>query len=633
MPPVKRSLRLVFARQRVGGGDVQLTRMEMDGVVVAAVARADKKNASNFVWLPDQGIGGVALFFLEAEIRMNEIECKFQTDGLPRGFKGFVIWRFPLSPTIPDGHPYARIKRVINNLMGHNNNLYLLKLFYSLEVEELLAQKSEDRGAPPCEVLSHEKVNAQAKDTLVSEGKRLYDKYAFLGCMVCRRYRSESGERIGEVFFCHSDHRKTLIEIVIEEDGVSRVALVEEMRNLRDDLREGFCFEVVDETQGPSTEPESGEPLPNESFDRETRVEVPVAMDDVVETSFSESFDRNQVGNSASPARKTSGNSRYTAALVCTFLVAFAIGWWPWEWLSPKELESAAPPNRLLSGGPAALRATSSGIDVLDEDANEIGTMSVVGDLLEDDLLVVDLDGDASNEMLVPIKGYDSGSGGQILVYSTDLQIQWTFNTDSLRVPWRIDGAPVKLAINKVATGDLWRSGNNQVIVLCLDALGRSPSCVCLLDFDGTVIDVYWNLGHLHHVEVVSENPDSPRKLILSGLFNVRLQDFPGSMNKNPTSILMLTPSRKPQPPVFREGIQINLLDWYGVILPKGEGIKGMKMVDVDGDRIFEVRVQVNERLYWDFNFRGEIVRSHPSQAFGKTIEFSLLYSGDQQQD
>lgn len=95
----------------------------------------------------------------------------------------------------------------------------------------------------------------------------------------------------------------------------------------------------------------------------------------------------------------------------------------------------------------------------------------------------------------------------------------------------------------------------------------------------------------------------------------------------------MLTPSRKPQPPVFREGIQINLLDWYGVILPKGEGIKGMKMVDVDGDRIFEVRVQVNERLYWDFNFRGEIVRSHPSQAFGKTIEFSLLYSGDQQQD
>jgi hypothetical protein len=270
---------------------------------------------------------------------------------------------------------------------------------------------------------------------------------------------------------------------------------------------------------------------------------------------------------------------------------------------------------------PVSVQPARNSFSVLNGAGLPLWGSAVSGDIAQ--TAVIDLDGDGTNEVVVGVTG--SGEDvGKVLVYESSGKIRWSASTTTA---FNYDRAGSgRLAVKAFASGDLYRTGRRQIVVLALDAQGWFPSRLCIFDFDGTLLASYWHPGHLHRVLVAQPSEHEAPRIIVSGVNNdlapaLGLEGYVSAVFAfDPEEISGEGPPYSGHSP---KGSQL----WYGVLVPSPNILERMEIVDFDQDGRNEISVWTTSQSVFYLTFDGLVrrVARGDSAKPGESTQFYLL--------
>jgi hypothetical protein len=254
-------------------------------------------------------------------------------------------------------------------------------------------------------------------------------------------------------------------------------------------------------------------------------------------------------------------------------------------------------------GTPASVRSAGTMFSVLNAAGLPLWGAAVRGEIAQAE--VQDLDGDGTNEVIVGVTG-TGDDVGKVLVYDSSGKVRWsadtttTFNYDSARSG--------RLAVRAFTSGDLYRTGRRQIVVLTLDSQGWYPSRLCIFDFDGKLLASYWHPGHLHRVLIAQPSEHEAPRIIVSGVNNDLAA--PLGLEGYVSTVFVLDPAAVTgeAPPYFGQSTKGSQL-WYGIFVPTRNVVERMEVVDFDQDGRNEISVWTSSRSVFYLSFDGMVQR------------------------
>jgi len=181
----------------------------------------------------------------------------------------------------------------------------------------------------------------------------------------------------------------------------------------------------------------------------------------------------------------------------------------------------------------------------------------------------------------------------------------WSADTNA---PKNYDGSVAAMNVHTFAIGDLFRKRTRQIIALSVDAAGKS-SRITVFRGDGTLRSAYWHPGRLQQVVIARRTARHAPKIIVTGINH----DLESLLNvKGPVSVVfMLDPNKvRGEAPPYRGKLGSGGQLWYGFVLPAGQRIDGIEIVDHDNDGKRDIFLRTTTgHIFLDFD--------------GKTLEAS----------
>jgi hypothetical protein len=236
---------------------------------------------------------------------------------------------------------------------------------------------------------------------------------------------------------------------------------------------------------------------------------------------------------------------------------------------------------------------------------------------------VVDLDGDGTNEVIVGVSG-TGDDVGKMLVYDSSGTLRWSADTTTT---FNYSGAGSgRLAVRAFASGDLYRTGRRQIVVLTLDSQGWFPSLLCIFDYDGKRLASYWHPGHLHRVLIAQPSPHEAPRIIVNGVNNELAA--PLGLHGYISTVFVLDPAAVSgeAPPYSGHSTKGSQL-WYGILVPTPDVVERLEIVDFDQDGRNEISVWTSSQIVFYLTFDGmvrRVARSDRAKA-GESIQFYLV--------
>lgn len=215
-----------------------------------------------------------------------------------------------------------------------------------------------------------------------------------------------------------------------------------------------------------------------------------------------------------------------------------------------------------------------------------------------------DLDGDGRNEVVVGV-GPGGEDTGKILVFDESGELRWSAETTT-RFNYA-GGQSGRMTVRTFLTGDLFRRGQRQVVVLSQDAEGWYQSRLSVLDSDGRLLSSYHHPGHLHRVALGAPSPEEAPRILVAGLNNDLRPRFKSEANVGAVFVLDPADIRGEAPPYYgRAGKGSHL--WYGVLSPAGQAIERLEVVDRDQDGTREISVWTSSGFAFYLDFAGHLL-------------------------
>lgn len=273
-------------------------------------------------------------------------------------------------------------------------------------------------------------------------------------------------------------------------------------------------------------------------------------------------------------------------------------------------------------GQPAGVQSARNMFSALNAAGLPLWGAAVRGEIAQAE--VQDLDGDGTNEVIVGVTG-NGEDVGKILVYDSSGKMRWsadmttTFNYAS--------GRSGRMAVRAFASGDLFRKGRRQIVVLALDAQGWFSSRLCIFDFDGKLLASYWHPGHMHRVLIAQPSEHEAPRIIVSGVNN----DLAAALGLKGyvSTVFAFDPENVAgeAPPYIGNSTKGTQL-WYGVIVPSSQYVvERLEVVDFDQDGRNEISVWTSSGEVFYLTFDGEVRRIARSDGGdAKTgVQFGLI--------
>ncbi|HEX2060207.1 MAG TPA: hypothetical protein VHK90_05665, partial [Thermoanaerobaculia bacterium] len=283
---------------------------------------------------------------------------------------------------------------------------------------------------------------------------------------------------------------------------------------------------------------------------------------------------------------------------------------------APLPAANAAPPPQ---SRPAQVRTADDVLNVFSSESMRLWRREVAGPIVHAE--VADLDGDAVNEVVVGVGGAE-GDGGKVIVFDARGNVRWSADTT---MPLNYDGGHTgRMTIRAFTTGDLFRKGKRQVVVLAIDAQGWYPAVLQVYDWDGKRLASYRHPGHLHKVLVASATPRSEPRIIVSGVNN-DLSAVLG-LSSHASIVVAFDPKNiagEAPPQLGRSGPGSQL--WYGVVLPETQLIERLEIIDQNQDGLAEISVWTSSRTAFYLDFSGRVVATQRGDGAVGTAEFALV--------
>lgn len=282
----------------------------------------------------------------------------------------------------------------------------------------------------------------------------------------------------------------------------------------------------------------------------------------------------------------------------------------------PPPVERTALPPR---DRPVRARIADDVVNVFGSDGTRLWRRQVGGPIVQ--VEVADLDGNDVNEVVVGVGGTD-GDGGKICVFDARGKSLWSADTT---MPTNyMGGHSGRMTIREFTTGDLFRRGKRQVVVLAIDAQGWYQSLLQVYDADGKRLGAYWHPGHLHKVVVGAATSHSEPRIVVSGVNN-DLSAYLGHTGHTST-VFVFDPRNVAgeAPPQFgRSGKGSQL--WYGAVFPNEQRVERLEIIDQNQDGLEEISVWMSSGTVFYLDFSGRVVETQYSQGMETVARFALV--------
>ena len=563
-PQLVRKLCLIFTKH--DDREYELYSMRLDDNTASASRRRDKRQGDSFQWKSGSGIVALSLFFVEAWTRLQSREDSTITLKRPRLLSAVPIWSGALNENkeIDIEHPLGKIR---TNLVRNRirSSLYLYRLFYSDELDASGGSFLElgVRETPTGPTLLN---RIEANDRIEGSYRSEFDELIYLGCLLVKRDTTSTENGQFASYFCWDEKRKIEIEIKTVDNPAEqapRPVTPSEGSQILRSLRERFPSAL----QHQETQKKATAPISNTSYPRRNSR--------VVQVCFS----------------------------MILVLMGLLIGrFWP---QSHEEAPQVA--------NPSVVSIENKQVSVFDTKGNLIWTKQMEGWVLNDEAFATDLDSDGLNEIIVPVAGIDTATGGKLYAYSATGKLLWHFALTD-RPPFK-KPASGKFAIREVLIDKLYSQEKSQIILLMYDAHGWGCSSLSVVNWDGISMWNYWHPGHLTHVLIGSKNSNTRKRLVVGGINNSFASQIPGPFSSGPKSnyprsVFVLNPFRSETAPsgYGYDPRPSPLLEWYGIISPEPIGIERLDIIDDDYDGEFHITIWANAGRGWNFDFSGELI-------------------------
>lgn len=325
-------------------------------------------------------------------------------------------------------------------------------------------------------------------------------------------------------------------------------------------------------------------------------------------------------------------------SIIVIILIA-VIGWWRFDSTSEsiKSSTSEKFSPSIVAGPNSKIDVSYSGISPdepkepeyvdLDESRlvvynrknNVLWTENFVGDVMTG--VVIDIVGDRVKEVIVGIGG-ESEDAGRVIAFDASGKELWSYLPKSRK--YYSGGSSNKLTVQTLMVANLCNDREKKIIVLYRDAHGWYQSRLVLLDASGKKTGSYWHPGHLSKVVLGSEDGGYPLKILVGGLNN----DISGSFDETGYiyGIFLLDPTNiQGEAPPYYGQMRIGHQEWYGIILPRGESVHRLEIIDHDNDNKNEICAWTNKGHIFYLNFSGQIIGLGQSDGAVGEAQFKLI--------
>jgi hypothetical protein len=218
--------------------------------------------------------------------------------------------------------------------------------------------------------------------------------------------------------------------------------------------------------------------------------------------------------------------------------------------------------------------------------------------------IIDDINRDNKKEVIIGIDGIGVDSG-KIICYDFDGDIIWSTDT-AMRFNYT-GGRSGKMCIRDfvIFSSDNDKNKYKYIISLSIDYQGWYQSVVSMLTYSGKRIAYYWNPGHLHFLKVGKQLSTFSNLVVIGGISNDLSTEFEGKGYNNCVFLVNPLSMSGEAPPYFgfsTKGTHI----WYGIIIPKGENITKIDIIDFNQDGANEISIWTDKghSLYLDFQGR-----------------------------
>ena len=232
-----------------------------------------------------------------------------------------------------------------------------------------------------------------------------------------------------------------------------------------------------------------------------------------------------------------------------------------------------------------------------------------------------DIDGDGLKEVIVGVGGRSEDSG-KIVALNAKEEVIWKY-LGPQKFNY-IGGKSDKLSVNYFEIASLFAANEKQIVALYRDSQGWYQSCIVVIDSKGKLRSIYWHPGHLHKVAIGSKDGNYPLKIFLGGPNNDLTSRYQGNGFVYGVGSLNPADISGEAPPYYgkaRKGSE----DWYGVILPRGQSISRLEILDHNDDNKNEICIWTSMGHIFYLDFSGRVIGKGLSDGTKGEAEFRVL--------
>jgi len=268
---------------------------------------------------------------------------------------------------------------------------------------------------------------------------------------------------------------------------------------------------------------------------------------------------------------------------------------------------------------PNSLKTQKDYFEVQSKLSNVLWSQSVSGEIVKG--VIADINNDQIKEIIIGIGGQGKDSG-KLIVFDWRGEVLWEFYPDADSN--YTGGKSGKLCLTGFEVCNLFSSKEKQIVSYFMDSHGWYSSCLCVNDASGSLSGRYWHSGHIHHIKIGSQNNEFP-KSILVGAINNDLKPYIKGSGHVFSVFLLDSKNIDGESPPYHGKIGKGTQKWYGVLLPKNEGISRLDIIDSNKNGKNEICVWTSNGHIFYLDFDAQLIGKGLSDGAKGEARFNLI--------